>query len=243
MASASQSLPPFEGNEPAAKRVEFSLELARLRDRFSMLEQIDAQPSILLARMAEARAAAGLEIATSITRIERLIAEQDARQHTLMTGVLSDLAAAHARATGLAQVAAELEESFAGLQARVQPVEPEDGAEIPEEPVAPLRIVPPVAEELRTPLPLSTLFIEIEGVPSVTVALSLQRFIAGLPGVVSALTREYAADIARFETQTTNRITGLDVQRESQGGLRLIEGYGDALRFVLFDPGAIAAPI
>jgi len=231
MASISRSLPFEAQNDGVSGPGEFGRELARLHERFAMLEEIDSQTTEMLSRLAEARAIASLEISTSIARFERLVAEWESRQRSLLIGMLDEVAAAQSRANNLAHIATQLETSFNDLQVQLSAQVAGTGSEQ----AATLHIVPPTPAAPSTALPLTTTFVEIEGVPTVTLALSLQRFVAGLPGVVSALTREYAADVVRFEVQVMGRITSDDVVEQSQGGLRTLERDSVGLHFVLFD--------
>jgi len=68
-------------------------------------------------------------------------------------------------------------------------------------------------------------------VPSATVALSIQRFVAGLPGVVAATTREYAAGQLRLEVMSRGAIRADEIGLWPGGRLVVVEQAENGISF------------
>jgi hypothetical protein len=208
-------------------------ELARLRDRLKIVDEIDRSTTEMVVRLAEAvrssaevRAQANLEISASIDHLERSVKERDSKRRDVMLALQQEVALAHARAGGVGVALTGLESELSGLQARL--TESEAGIDnSPDE--------APAAPKLQ-PLPSAeSIFIEIDRVPTAGAALSLQRFVAELPGVVAATTREYAAGLLRLEVRTRGPFDPANLLAWPGGVLEVETRESDALVFQLVD--------
>ncbi|MCC6792140.1 MAG: hypothetical protein IT336_10655 [Thermomicrobiales bacterium] len=210
------------------------VEIATLRERLRLIDEIDRGTVEMVERLAEAvrgsaevRAQATLEIAGAIDRLERTILARDAAQRDALLALHQEVAAAHTRAMGVGAALSGLERELTGLQARF------------DEPQAETSDEPPAAGETvasMPPLPAaSSFFIEVEQVPSAGAALSIQRFVSELPGVVAATTREYAAGLLRLEVRARGECDPSQLGRWPGGRLELAARDGDALLFRVVD--------
>src|SRR4051794_5017514 len=88
----------------------------------------------------------------------------------------------------------------------------------------------PVDSPRVVPQPAATSVITaVEQVPSASVAFSIQRFGAGLPGVVAATTREYAAGRLRLEVMSRGAIRADDIGLWPGGRLEVVEQAKDRI--------------
>jgi hypothetical protein len=208
--------------------------VAAIRERLRMIDEIDRGTADMVERLAEAvrssaevRAQASLDIAAAIDRLERSISARDAAQRAAMLALQQEVAVAHTRALGVGEALTGLELELAGLQARLSedestPVTPQPDGE------------PPASPNPMQPLPAATThFIEVEQIPTAGAALSIQRFVAELPGVVAATTREYAAGLLRLEVRTRGAFDPANLLGWPGGKLELVEQDERALLYRL----------
>jgi hypothetical protein len=73
--------------------------------------------------------------------------------------------------------------------------------------------------------------VKIDQVPSARVALSIQRFVSALPGVVAATTREYAGGHLRLEVMARGAVQVDEIGRWPDGRLEVVEGAADGVCF------------
>jgi hypothetical protein len=184
------------------------VDLAALRLRFQMLDDVDLKTSELVGRLAETmqslvelRAKTSLDISAALERIEARIDAQEAQQRALLHGLRDEIASAQRSVSGLAQLAATIESSQRTLQARIvqrrNPI-PEASA-----PPPPTPLFPTVAEDERAvpaaSPPASTNVLRFDNVESPATALSLQRFVSRMPGVAAVTGRQYVGRTLRLD--------------------------------------------
>jgi hypothetical protein len=222
--------------EEIAGSGELGQELAGLRARLRILEEIDEQTTEMVVRLAEAvrssaevRAQASLDIAVSLDRVERLLADHDRRQRMVMRGIQQDVTVAQARVVGLASIANGLEAAFLGLQERLAQAETQettDGGPVDPPIAIPTPIAAPTTVPQNAPAgprpAASSFMVEFEQVPSASAALSIQRFITELPGVVAATTREYAGGHLRLEVRTRGAVSMNEIGTWPGGRLEVV---------------------
>jgi hypothetical protein len=222
---------------------EIKAELAALRDRLRLVDEIDRQTTEMVERLAEAirssaevRAQANLEIGASLERLERVVFEREARQRETVAALRQDMTVVHARAIGLGAAVTGLESNLAGLQARLAEAEvsapaADSGIASAAEPHP--AESPPPEPAFGVPMPplpsAASIFVEVEHVPSAGAALSLQRFVSELPAVVAATTREFASNHLRLEIRTRGPINIGELQGWPEGRLELVKQDTDTV--------------
>jgi hypothetical protein len=222
---------------------EIEAELAVLRDRLRLVDEIDRQTTEMVERLAEAirssaevRAQANLEIGSSLERLERVLTEREARHRETVAALRQDVTVVHARAIGLGAAVTGLESNLAGLQARLAGAEV--SATAADTGMAPAAEPHPVESPLpgpalgvpMPPLPsAASIFVEVERVPSAGAALSIQRFVSELPAVVAATTREFSSSHLRLEIRTRGPIDVGELQRWPEGRLELVKQDVDSV--------------
>lgn len=233
------------GNGPG----DLAQELAGLRAHLRLLEELDQQTAEMVIRLADAvrssnevRAQVSLEVAAALGRVERLVAERNQRQREALAAFRQDVTVAHSRAVGLATMVQSIEQEIRALQARLAAAE--SAAEGDDEPAAEPEETEPAepdtSSESRPEAPrsmpagpqpaASSILVEVEEVPSASAALSFQRFVAGLAGVVAATTREYAAGHLRLEVRTRGPVGAAELTRWPDGELEILESSAGTIR-------------
>jgi hypothetical protein len=225
--------PSAERTEPIAGSA-FRTEMANLRGQFQFLEDVDLQTSDLVTRLAETiqtlvelRAKTSLDIVASMQRIEDLATAQVEQQRSLLAALQGDLAAARYSMAGIAGVTTSLQQSYEGLRERIArqmadltPVSPEPEVEAPT-----LQVVSPAPPPRRTLVAqptADTIMMRFTNVDSPATALSLQRFVSRIPGVLAVTGREFGG-------------TRLDLRVDIRGELiydDLMDWPGGELAFV-----------
>lgn len=205
---------------------ELRAELARLREQFGAIEQIDRQTSDMVARLAdvvrssaEIRAKTSLDIGASLLRCEEMIAAQIGQQRDVMSSLLGDIEAARDRVVGLSGFAAALEGQVATLQQRIV----QSAAEIPVAAAVAAAPVPPVQIAPVPEPPVVVTWFEAQAVPSAAAALSLQRYAAGIPDVTAAITRAFGGGVIRMEIRARRQLSAGDFESWPDASLQLLE--------------------
>jgi hypothetical protein len=211
------------------------VQLALLRQRFAELERVDVELTAALARVAEARALASLEIASAIAKIERKIAGREERTRQFMRDVAVEVDSTRARSDVLTRIAAGLEGLAPRGQGAVAPLAHRDREQTavrhtestPQSPI----FRPPASD---SPVNGKQQMV-ISGVSSVDAALALQRFAGALPGVERAAASGFRAGRLQIELQPPTALSVIDIARASHGAL-MPDGQADTgLCFVVAD--------
>jgi hypothetical protein len=241
--------------EPALS--EFAGELAAVRSHLRLVDELDQQTADMVIRLADAvrsstevRAQVGLEIAASLERIERLLNDRRQRQRDAIAALRDDVLQTQARAVELAMAVRGLEQEMTSLDNRLSEASAEPAAHTEE--LLPAAVsdqaneaggdTGETAHESSTPTLIDTppvvpqpaatsVVIAVEQVPSATVALSIQRFVAGLPGVVAATTREFAAGQLRLEVMSRGAIRVDEIGLWPGGRLVVVEQAENGISF------------
>ena len=253
----SQESPPPDSETTTAAQDDLGRELAAVGSHLRLVDELDQQTADMVIRLADAvrsstevRAQVGLEIGASLERIERLLAERQQRQRDAVTSLRDEIAQVHARAVGLATAVRDLDQDMTSLGARLSEASGEPAAEADESAASRAPDLPdnpaneavedvgdapeptPIAGPRAKPQPAATsVVIAVEQVPSASVALSIQRFVAGLPGVVAATTREYAAGQLRLEVMSRGAIRVDEIGLWPGGRLEVVEQAADGISF------------
>jgi hypothetical protein len=210
---------------------ELSAELARLRERFVAYERLDRQLdemvtglTDLLRGATELRRRTNQDIAAAIARCEELIVADHAHHRDTLSSLLADLDAAQHRTATVTTAVAKLQTELADITRRL-PGSQDPTAGTP--------------SDLRPPPSAPTaLALAIRDVPNVATALTLQRFIAGLPPVTAIQTREFAAGELRLHLDLAKPFAVAELAGLPHGSLDVIEDRPDRLVLRYVPPDA-----
>lgn len=229
-------------------------ELALIRERFNDIEAIDRRTMELVAGLAgtirngaDMRARASLEISGALHRIEALLTGDHDRQRATLSDLRDQIIAAQSRAAGLADAVSSLDAVFAGVWSRLavsDAGEVQAGGRLGGQTPAMIETTEPPAPESSmedTSAAIDSMFIEIDRVPSASVAVALQRRFAGIDGVVTAIARDFTSGALLFEIYIDGTEAVARIIASTREGLALTHQSERVLRFEFLDQSG--API
>jgi hypothetical protein len=204
---------------------DLTIELLRLRERFTAYEHLDQQLddmvtglTELLRGAAELRRRTNQEITSALARCEALVADDRVQQRLLLTSLHTELDAAHRRTSTLSDAIDAVQRHLADITDRIPAP---NGASHPSPPPS-----APVQPSSASP---TSIHLTVRDVPDVATALAIQRLIAEHPTVIALQTREFAAGEIRLHLNLRAPLILDDLLRLSEATFEPIEAEVDRL--------------
>lgn len=233
MAEPLKTVPPEKGSE--LDSVQLRADLAELRVRFRMLDDVDLKTSELVGKLAETmqslvelRARASLDISAALERSEHRIDAIEARQRELLQALRDEISSVQGSAAGLAQLAATIEANHRALQARIalHGEQESDDSPVQDQQSRPTELFPnstgvTARVDTASRPTASTIVLRFDDVDSAVTALSLQRFVSRLPGVVAVTGRQFVGRTLKLDVNIRGDVLYDDLLDWPDGGLAL----------------------